>query len=182
MNPPSSTFFNPKRIGASLKEVSKDYIQTESQDVISRWLHSEQDADLFLWIDEKKNIIKQQLSFHGQVVEWNLIEGVKTGFIFEDDSKTDEGQSPTMDASELIRYDESPQGNTLQQAFELIRHIEALTDIERKKIQDNFKKDPSLGNISPEAFLEKYKNVTPKAPASPNFIQRLLLRIGRWLK
>ncbi len=172
-------FFNPKELGRALREVATDLIKTETQDVVSRWFHASHDLDLFLWLDKNKNIIKQQLSFHGQIVEWNLIEGVKTGYVYEDESKEIGGGQPQ---SELVRYDESLQKRTLEQALEIISFTEALSGHERKGVIENFLKDPSLGNISPEAFLQKYKRIEPTKALKPGFFQRLRSTIGRWFK
>jgi hypothetical protein len=171
-------FFNPKEIGRSLKEVATDIVKTESQDIVSRWFHSHQDVDLFIWMDDHKNIIKQQLSFHGQVVEWNLIEGVKTGFIFEDETQK-RGPHPE---SELVKYDEALQRQTLEQAMAVVSCIDALKAEEKSALLENFLKDPSLGNLSPEVFLKKYRRVEVKPAAEPGFFKRFLSKIGRWFK
>ena len=65
----SPIFFSGKTIGKSLKEVAVDFIETDSQNVVSRWYHGTQSTDLFTWVDREHNIIKQQLSFNGQIVE-----------------------------------------------------------------------------------------------------------------
>lgn len=169
-------FYNPKEMGRSLKEVATDIIQTESQGVVSRWLHSQHDIDLFIWQDEQHNIIKQQLSFHGQIAEWNLIEGIRTGVIYEDETQG----GPAGPSAELIRYDEDLQKGTILQALELIRFIEALPEAEREQLIENFKKDPSLGNLSPELFLKKYKK--QEIRSSVGFFRRIASRIGRWFK
>ena len=171
-------FFNPKELGRSLKEVATDLIKTESHEVVSRWFHAADDLDLFIWSDNNKNIIKQQLSFHGQIVEWNLIEGVKTGFVYEDESLAGGGQTQ----SELVRYDESLQKRTLEQALEIIGFTEALSGLEKKAVIENFLRDPSLGNLSPEAFLQKYKRMELPKAAPTSFFKSLLSSIGRWFK
>lgn len=167
-------FFNAKEMGRSLKEVSKDIIKTESQEVKSRWYHSSQDIDLFIWQDEQDNVIKQQLSFHGQIVEWNLIEGVRTGFIFEDE--TDQSISQKT-AAELVRYDEELQKSTLGQALQLIDCVEVLSRSERELLRYNFQRDPSLGKMSPEQFLKKYKKMELEPPETNGFFARLVKRI-----
>jgi len=48
-----------KSIAHSMEEVAVEFIQTHNNEVMSRWLHSEKDADLFIWQDDHKNIIKQ---------------------------------------------------------------------------------------------------------------------------
>lgn len=168
--PAPPLFFNPKEMGRSLREVASDIIKTESQDVKSRWFHSNQDIDLYIWQDEFDNVIKQQLSFHGQIAEWNLIEGLKTGFIFED-------ESVAKTASEIVRYDDTLQKGTLLQAIELLQCIDVLSSHERQLLLENFRRNPSLGHISPEEFLKKYKRMDLPPPAPRGFFAQLVKRI-----
>ena len=160
-------FFNPEDIGHSLEEVSVDVIQTESQKVTSRWLHSAKEADLFIWFDEKQNIIKQQMSFCGQVVEWNILEGVKTGVILEEE------EQPGVDASEMIRFDESPQNTSIGQAIEVLRHVLALTEEDRQLLLENFKKAPVADHLPPEEFLRLYGPSKDNKTSSPWWVKVL---------
>lgn len=134
-------FFNPERIGESLKEVSSDIMQVESRSVVGRWFHSSGDVDLFLWTDEAKTIVKQQISFYGQVVEWNAIEGTKTGVVIEEENPDE----PTVKASEIIRFDEQPQTQPVGLAVDVIQHVKALTKTEQEQIIRNFSRGQSQG-------------------------------------
>lgn len=127
-------FFNAERIGESLKEVSSDVMRVESRDIVGRWFHSSDEADLFLWTDEQKQIVKQQISFYGQVVEWNAVEGTKTGVVIEEENS----EQPTIKASEVIRFDERPQIQPVGLAVDVIQHISALTKDEQAQIIGNF--------------------------------------------
>ena len=73
------SYFNAKEIAHSFKKMTVDIIKTTNQEVTSIWFHSECDAELYMFKDKNSNIIKQQLIFCGQIVEWNIVEGVKTG-------------------------------------------------------------------------------------------------------
>src|SRR4051794_6420331 len=114
-------FFDPVELGKSLKEVATDVIATTHADVVSRWFHSSKDADLFIWMDKNNNIIKQQLSYYGQVVEWNAVEGLKTGHIVTDEARD------RKQGSEILRFDEVPQVTSIQQATQLLNNITALS-------------------------------------------------------
>ena len=148
---PTILFFNAQDIGESLEEVAVDVIKKESQNVTSRWLHSAKEADLFIWLDERENIIKQQISFCGQVVEWNILEGVKTGVVLED-----ENHSGGVEGSEIVRFDEDPQLASVKQAVEVLRHVLALTEEDRKLLLANFNKGPVTDHLPPEEFLRLY--------------------------
>ena len=149
-------YFDPQEIGRSLQEVSVEVVQTESQNVLSRWFHSTKDVDLYIWTDERNNIIKQQLSFLGQVVEWNILEGVKTGVVCEEEGEL-EGSG--VKGSELIRFDETPQPTSIKMAEDLIRYVENLNEQDRSSILKNFSESPRMDKIDPEEFVRKYGRI-----------------------
>ena len=144
---------NLEKLGLSLKEVASDYIQSEVADVVSRWLHSSLDVDLFFWVDERSQIIKQQLTFCGQVIEWDYIDGLKTGFIVDEDSK--DRSSMKASGSELIHFDSQVQWVTVNQGLKVIDSTPALSDKEKQSLISNFtKKDKS----SMSALVRAVKN------------------------
>ncbi len=126
--------FDARTLGESLKEVAIDYIETEDSNLQSRWFQSESDADLFIWTDINRKkltsieeIIKYQLSFFGQVVEWSIFDGVRTGVIIENEIH---GENP----SEVIEFDQQPQLGPLEQASSLLRFVGALDLIEQQHL------------------------------------------------
>ncbi len=115
--------FDARTLGESLKEVAIDYIETEDSNLQSRWFQSDSDADLFIWTDVNRKkltpsqeIIKYQLSFFGQVVEWSIFDGVRTGVIIENEIQ---GENP----SEVIEFDQIPQVGSLEQATHLLKFV-----------------------------------------------------------
>lgn len=164
------TFFNAREMGRSLEEISVELIKTESQKITSRWFHSNKDVDLFVWMDESKNVLKQQLTFHGQVLEWNLVEGLKTGVIMEEESADRRSRL----GSELIRYDEPLQRATQLQGLELLQFVEALTPQDKATILFNFEKGHSFDTMSVEQILSRFPSY---APAKPSFWQKILVKI-----
>ncbi|MCB0412341.1 MAG: hypothetical protein KDD22_07435 [Bdellovibrionales bacterium] len=172
------TFFNARTMGRSLREVATDLIQTESQDVVSRWFHSEDGIDLFIWSDESHLIIKQQLSFHGQVMEWNIVEGLKTGVILEDDT----AKTFKVDSSEVVRYDEVLQLATLRQGIELLEHVDALSKEDRQKLQDNFRNNPTLDHISADQFMARFRNYRRSEGSHSSWWDKICTFIGRFFK
>jgi hypothetical protein len=145
-------FFNAERIGETLKEVSSDLLQIESREIVGRWFHSPEEIDLFLWVDEGRKIVKQQLTFFGQVVEWNIIEGTRTGVVIEEE-KTGEAK-----ASETIKFDEEPQSQPLGLAMDLIKHVRALTEDEQKQIITNFFRGQKFNYHGEIEFLKRYSS------------------------
>lgn len=154
-------FFNGKSIGKSLKEVAVDLIKTEEDDVISRWFHSESDTDLFTWVDLRQNIIKQQLSFHGQIVEWNCLEGIKTGVIIESDLEEDDQprikneKASDLQKSESIQFDGKPLNKSVDLALEILSHIQ-VEDRFRVQLLSNFRDPENIETMSAHAFMNRF--------------------------
>ncbi len=153
--------FNPKDLGSTLKEVAQEHLQGEHQSIVSRWFHSNKDADLFIWSDTNGNVIKQQVTFFGQVVEWNRLEGLKTGLIIEED---DRRRSSTAD---LIQFDVKPQAQAVHQAIDLIQHVVSLSENERAGLQLNFKK--FVGDLGlPESMANEWWGLNLPRPKRTN--------------
>lgn len=152
-------FFNAEELGKSLIEVATDVIATSNdQKVISRWFHSTKDTDLFIWLDHKQNVIKQQLTFFGQVVEWNVIEGVKTGLIVEDETPSQ------VKASEIIQFDSLPQKAPIEQARALLGFITALKEDERQMLSINFTGIARSQAMDPQEFVDRFGAFLARRP------------------
>lgn len=175
--------FDPIELGNTLKEVATDLIHTSTnQDVTSRWFHSVQDADLFIWLDDHQCVIKQQLSFYGTVVEWNAVEGLKTGLVIEEER---DGVERHRTDSELIQFDQQPQKNTVVQAMELIKHVVSLTPHERGLLMNNFANTASSVCMDAEEFHRRFGELLPKPGASmimQTRWRRLWLRLRRFFR
>lgn len=170
-------FFDPERIGHDLKEVSSDLLR-EEHDLIARWFHATDEIDLFLWTDAKKMIVKQQLTFYGQVVEWNVVEGTKTGAIIEDESPgAGRGAAKPV---ETIRFDDAPQAQPLGLAMDLIRHATVLSELERKQIVANYFRGQKISGSGPGAFFERYATWKKPAQFRVGFLARIK-KFLRWL-
>jgi hypothetical protein len=150
-------FFNGRGIGRKLKEVTVDLIKTDNDDVISRWFHSEPGTDLFTWTDHKHNIIKQQISFNGQVVEWNCLEGIKTGVVIESDLSPTQEQYAEIEnkSSETIQFDPKPQGRSIDLALEILRYMEGDAKLLLQLI-DNFENPQNIKTMKPEDFILRF--------------------------
>lgn len=140
-------FFNAKLVAQSLKQVNVDFIKTEYSKVTSKWFHGIDDADVFVWTDERNNIIKQQVAFCGQVVEWNVLDGVKTGVILQEEM----GEKKM---SEIVKFDQVPQKGAIGMAKELLSHLECV-EIEVKDELVQLLTRP-FQQLSPEDVIKKY--------------------------
>ncbi|MCM2281390.1 MAG: hypothetical protein NDI61_06030 [Bdellovibrionaceae bacterium] len=127
--------FDAESLGRSLREVAVDVNESEGNTTLSRWFHSTKDVDLLIWSDEDSNVIKHQVNFFGQVVEWNIFDGVKTGFILEEDVECDEASE--SEVSETIQFDVQPDAIAVRQALLLLAHVPDLADADKLRIREN---------------------------------------------
>ncbi len=146
--------FDPVEVGLGVKEVAAEFIYSnqKSADQV-RWFHSPHDVDLFIWTNDLKKIIKQQLTYFGMVLEWNLIEGLKTGQI-DPDSRTGAHRGP--DASELIRFDAKPVLEVVERGRLLLAQIICMESVLGRALDENFA-DLRAGTLMPpEEFIRRW--------------------------
>jgi hypothetical protein len=173
--------FNAEQIGKSLREVAVDVIETEGSTILSRWFHSKHDVELFLWTDGEQNVIKHQVTFYGQVVEWNVFEGVKTGVIVEQENmfgnSSDGDESSDESVSETIQFDKVAEDAAVSRAIVLLSHVSELPEIERKRICDNLKFRVKGEASSNDEFIRRYGEVYGRDQnRRPSFWKR----VKRW--
>jgi hypothetical protein len=146
----SETFamFDASALGKSLKETTVRTVKTDLQDIITVWCHSDQGVDLFYWKDERQNIIKQQMQFHGQIAEWNVIEGTRTGVVIEDEK---DGKQISH-----VAYDESPVGLTVSQIVKILSEARDIKEPLRTVLIKNFAESRHFGLLSPQEVLSLY--------------------------
>jgi hypothetical protein len=166
----SAYFFDARELGQSLKEVATDIIIKEDKEIQSHWYHSKKDADLFIWKDHKHNIIKQQISFYGQLMEWNIIEGVRTGLVIED-------EATKLNGCALIQYDIDLQMQTARQGIDIVGHIPGLNNQDKIDVINNFITSPIFSQLSPYEILLRY-GVPVKVKTKPEWLSRLLNWLG----
>ena len=169
LSPELPRVFNAEEMGLSLKEVAVDILDADGNQIVSRWFHSSQDVDLFIWMDEQQNMLKHQVSFLGQVVEWNVLEGVKTGLIVETVIQGSE------EPGEVIRFDSTPLSPTVQQAISVLRNVVVLDDDDRATIIGNLRTSIRLPQT--QDYLQRYRCVLGSRESSRQSFWR---RLGRW--
>lgn len=145
----SPLYFDPVKIGQNLQEVGIDYLQVEAKEIETRWFrHAESETDVFVWFDKTKKIIKQQVSHMGQLTEWNIIDGLKTGCLFEAELVNgQEAEANGHPASEVIQFDREIQAHTLKNALKIIENMSCLSSEIKEAVTLNFV-TPSLLNTS----------------------------------
>ena len=166
--------FDAETVGQSLREVGADVLRGETTDFLSRWFHSSySDADLVIWTDGQQRIIKYQLCFFGQVVEWNPIHGTRTGCIFEEE--VSDSEIPGLEVSEMIRYDRELQENVVSQASEILAYVSEINEDDRSRLIFNLRESPRLHKRARERALKvwapKIDEIVSDHP--PGFWKRL---------
>ncbi len=150
-----AVLFDAEQIGRSLREVAVDVIETEGSTILSRWFHSKHDVELFLWVDGDKNVIKHQVTFYGQVVEWNVFEGVKTGVVIEEEGPTGDDES----VRETLQFDAQPESAAINRALLVLNNVSVLPDADRRRICDNLKFRVRGEPNSDDEFIRRYGEV-----------------------
>ncbi|MCJ8277561.1 MAG: hypothetical protein HRT44_07430 [Bdellovibrionales bacterium] len=103
-------------LAKSLKLESIDVIKTSSVDIESHWYRAAGPADLYFWKSNSK-IVKHQVSLFGQVVEWNEFDGVKTGYVQDDDENY---------GSDVVCFDEEVNEVVIQQVVDFLSQVPAM--------------------------------------------------------
>lgn len=128
--------FDPAGLGRSLQEVGADLIETsDGSSVLSRWFQSARDVELLIWVDSEKNIIKHQITFFGQVVEWTKHDGIKTGVVIEEESTLSQEQA----LRETIRFDQSADRRAVETAILVVESVPSLSDQDLDRIRQSLK-------------------------------------------
>lgn len=185
-------------VAQSFKEIAIDVVRGETTDFLSRWYQSARgDADLSIWWDGEKRVVKQQLCLFGQVVEWNPIHGTRTGLVVEHESAApaprsqggfetggfeaaDGNHGPSDDlTSEIIHFDSKAQRSSIDQAIALIKDVSAISESDRALLIYNFREGPKLHKNARERALKAWAPQSGEflASARPSFWKRL----GHWV-
>ncbi|MES2964556.1 MAG: hypothetical protein V4760_11750 [Bdellovibrionota bacterium] len=160
--------FDAVALGSSFEEVAVDVLRAEKTEFLSRWFRATRgEADLTIWIDGEKRIVKHQLSFFGQVVEWNPIHGTRTGLIVEEESASSDDQ-----AAEIIRFDKKAQSFAVTQAIGVLSHVRQLGEEERSVLVYNLRESPKLHARARERAMQAW------APRGEEIVSDL--RPGFW--
>ncbi len=173
----SSLLVNPEKMGESLLEVKDQNSGQGTNRVTTRWFKSQKqkpvDADVLLWIDHRNNIIKQQVSICGSVVEWNILDGLRTGVTIEQEVKG------TKEASESVQFDRASNIMNIQMAIRMLEKIPSMDSATKEALVKNFQSPSSFSTLPPEEILFRYGRIPEGKKLS--FLGKLKTIIRRWL-
>lgn len=170
--------YDVAQLALSFQEVAIDVVRGETTEFLSRWYRASRgEADLTIWWDGDKRVVKQQLCVYGQVIEWSPIHGTRTGLVIEHEAS---GESDGETASEIVRYDAKISDASVSQAVELLQAIEAIGVSDRALLVYNFRVSPRLHKNARERALRAWAPLAEGeifSPVRPNLWKNL----GRWL-
>ena len=140
---------NLEDLAHSVREMTVDVLETEATQVLSRWYHSPKDVDLFIWSDDHNVVLKHQLSFMGQVIEWSVFDGIRTGMVIETETIADE-----QDCAETIQFDTNLSKLSIEQGVLILRQIPNL--FEKEQILRHYSSGAEFAGDLRANLLKKY--------------------------
>jgi hypothetical protein len=167
--PESLQHFDAEALGISVRQLAVDVVRGENMDFVSRWFRSgNSEVDLVVWADSEKRIIKHQLCFFGQIVDWTPFHGTRTGFVVEEETLAPLGSADASSAtsgsakgigsdenvSEEIRFDKNLQPGVVAQAIQLLTWVPELSEAERGTLVFNLRESPKLHKNARERALK----------------------------
>ncbi len=145
--PTSVSLYSPEKVGISMEAVGTDFIQMQEKEIQTKWFRShETETDIFVWYDSQGKTIKQQVIHMGVVVEWNILDGVRTGILFDTEiqpavKNTQTGEEASEAVSESIQYDNIIQRQCLITALEIVKHSKCIDGDLRANLFRNFSQE-----------------------------------------
>jgi hypothetical protein len=166
-----SRFFSPQKQGESFREVDVSASSGGTNQVTTRWFHSDT-SDLYIWLDSRGEIVKQQITLNGLTVEWNILDGLRTGIVLEE-----EILEVKVKPSESVIWDKIPSQAAVNLAMTLLVHMKALEDPVKNKILAQFKKPAAIGHLAADEMARRFGVPTHEDSvwkSFQNFIRKLM--------
>jgi hypothetical protein len=127
-----SEVFDPGATGSSavgtnlgvLEEAARGVRRMEGDDALNEqglrtiWHRGRQRVEMLTWENDKKELVKQELTVFGQWVEFRLGSGIRTG-----SSRSSEAGPQGIAGGQVTTPDAAPSVRTLEYASHLLRHI-----------------------------------------------------------
>ena len=163
-------YYDPEQMAQKLKEMSFDVIETESQNVYSRWYQSEDQLDVYLWFHEKENLIKQQVCFFGQLAEWNIVDGLKTGIVMEKEDPFEANKFKSF-----AKYDGVADKSVIHEAKKLV----GFSTISRKQeMLDNYTTGVNMDKMKARDIVKKFGS----HKKNKSIFQILVSKMNKWMQ
>ncbi len=158
-----SMFFSPQKIGESFREVDVNYADSRGEKVVTRWFHADEGSDLYIWIDPRGEIVKQQIALHGLTIEWNILDGLRTGIVLEEEL-LESTQRSSVKPSVRVIWDKVYSPTAVSIGVAVLGHITILEPLFCQKLQNNFKSPSSISRMAPDEVVRRFGNVPSNTP------------------
>lgn len=106
-----------KTMAQRMNFVSFDVLQIEDQSVKSHWYRHDE-IDLYYFQKENGQFIKLCVSFLGQIIEWNPLDGTRTGLMVE--------QEHGGEVFETVHYDARSNPESIAQSLFIIENAQCI--------------------------------------------------------
>jgi len=140
--------YSPEFMVKGFARVSSDIVKTASADLVVKWYRASY-IDLQVWLDKEQNkVIRQQFSFLGLVVEWNHIQGLKTGYVEDQPENSKKGTTVS------VVYDKKFEPESIKQAIEVLTLAKDFA--EKYEVIQNYKNAPMLSKWQSFLLITKH--------------------------
>lgn len=115
-----------KTLAQRMNFVSFDTLQMETQSVQSHWYRHEEGLDLYYFQKEDGRLLKLHISCFGQVIEWNPLDGTRTGLLVEEEKGGE--------VFETVHYDARANRESVEQSVVIVQNANAIDEHLRKEL------------------------------------------------
>jgi hypothetical protein len=111
------SFESIKTMAQRMNFVSFDVLEIEDQSIKSHWYRHEE-MDLYYFQKEDGTLIKLHVSFLGQIIEWNPLDGTRTGLMVE--------QEQDGEVFETVHFDSRANHQSVAQSLLIIENASCI--------------------------------------------------------
>lgn len=117
-----------KTLAQKMNFVSFDTLQMERQSVQSHWFRHEEGLDIYYFQKEDGRLLKLHISCFGQVIEWNPLDGTRTGLLIEEEQNGE--------VFETVQYDARANRESVDQSVVILQNASAIDHKIRSELVD----------------------------------------------
>lgn len=107
-----------KTLAQNMNFVSFDILQVEQYSVKSHWYRHEQGLDIYYFQKDDGRLVKLHIAFFGQVIEWNPLDGTRTGLLMEEEIGSE--------VIETVHFDSRTNKESLAQSLVILENASCL--------------------------------------------------------
>lgn len=115
-----------KTLAQRMNFVSFDTLQMERMSVQSHWFRHEDGLDVYYFQKDDGRLIKLHISCFGQVIEWNPMDGTRTGLMIE--------QEHGGEVIETVHYDARASHESVKQSVVILENASAIDKTLRQEL------------------------------------------------